>query len=127
MKKAYPVILAPDPVGFLVTTPDIDRNTQGADVDDAIFMARDMLALWGVAEQDAGRAIPDPSMSIPAHEKGEIITFVDVDFAAYRLAYDMTCEKTNVTIPRGLKRMAQAQGLSFSQVLQDGLRARLGL
>lgn len=127
MKQAYPVILTPDPVGYFVTVPDINRNTQGSDIADAISMARDMIGLWGIVEQDAGRAVPAASSKLPAHKEDEIVTFVDVDFEEYRLKNDMVYERTNVTIPRGLKRKAAANGINLSQVLQEGLRDRLGI
>ena len=45
MLYAYPVVLShlPDgsPYPYMVTIPDFNSNTQGQDVPDAIFMARD--------------------------------------------------------------------------------------
>ena len=61
MKKAYPVILTPAKIGYVVYVPDLDINTQGTDVADAIEMARDAIGLWGITEEDLGRPIPEPS------------------------------------------------------------------
>ena len=126
MKQAYPIILSPAKEGgYVVSVPDLDVNTQGESIADAMAMARDAISLWGVCQQDNGQIIPSPATAQPRHKANEIVTFVDVDFDAYRQEYDMTAERTNVTIPRGLKRKAEAHGISFSQVLQEGLRERL--
>lgn len=85
MLKAYPAILTPTPNGFGVYVPDLEINTQGADIPEAIFMARDAIGLWGIAEQDHGRAIPEPSTTEPPHEAGELVAWVDIDFDKYRV------------------------------------------
>lgn len=125
MKKAYPVILSPDDYGYFVTIPDIDRNTQGGDIAEAIYMAREALGAWAICEQDEGRSIPEPSSSLPQSTGNDIVTFVDIDFDEYRQSVDMTAERTNVTLPRYLKRKAEAAGINFSQELQERLKERL--
>ena len=45
MRNAYPVILTPDEVGYIVYVPDFDTSTQGEDIYDAIEMARDVIGL----------------------------------------------------------------------------------
>lgn len=128
MKQAYPILLTPaQEGGYVVYVPDLNINTQGDNIADAIYMARDAISLWGVCHQDSGRQIPEPSIKLPEHTTSDVVTFVDVDFDAYRQEYDMTTERTNVTIPRGLKRKAQARGINFSQVLQEGLKAQLNI
>ena len=104
MLKAYPIILTPDEYGYLVTIPDIDRNTQGRDIAEAIFMARDALGAWAICEQDDGRTVPEASISLPEHAKNEIMTYVDIDFDEYRRSTDMTAERTNITLPRPIFR-----------------------
>ena len=62
MTKAYPVILTPakigDGKGYVVHVPDLEIDTQGCDLAEAINMARDAIGLWGICEQDDGREIP---------------------------------------------------------------------
>ena len=128
MKQVYPVILHPEAEGgFSVSVPDLDIGTQGETVAECIDMARDAIGLWGICEQDAGRAIPEPSVLSPAHEEGELVTLVDIDFDAYRRAHDMRTIRKNVTIPSYLNDLAERAGVNFSQVLQDGLKQRLGV
>lgn len=126
MKKAYPVILTPSKVGYVVYVPDLNINTQGKDIADAIDMARDAIGLWGITEEDCGRSIPEPSLQLPEHAPSEIITLVDIDFTAYRKAHDTRTVRKNLTLPSWLNVEAEKAGLNFSQVLQEALRERLG-
>ena len=127
MKKAYPVILRPDDFGYFVTIPDIDRNTQGVDIAESIYMAREALGAWAVCEQDAGRYVPEPASTAPKAEDGDILAYVDIDFDEYRQSVDMTAERTNITLPRYLKRKAEAAGINFSYELQERLKERLDI
>ncbi len=122
MIKAYPIILTPDAGGYVVSVPDLDINTQGDDLAEALYMARDAIGAWGICQEDAGRAIPEPSTSEPPHEAGELVSWVDIDFEKYRRASDMTCERTNITLPRYLKTLASDAGLNLSQELQTRLK-----
>ena len=127
MVKVYPVILAPTEMGYVVTVPDLDINTQGKDIAEAIYMARDAIGLWGITEQDDGRKIPEPSKTEPAHEANELVSWVDIDFDKYRKANDMTTMRINVSVPKYLKVLGDEAGVNFSQVLQEGLKKRLNL
>lgn len=127
MTKVYPVILTPTNHGYVVTVPDLDINTQGKDLAEAIYMARDAIGLWGICEQDDGRNIPEPSISEPPHEANELVSWVDIDFAKYRKANDLTTMRVNVSIPKYLKVLGDEAGVNFSQVLQEGLKNRLGI
>jgi len=125
MRKVYPVILTPTVTGYVVTVPDLNINTQGKDLADAIYMARDAVGLWGICEQDDGRAIPEPSAQEPVHEAGEIVSWVDIDFDKYRLMNDMTTVRMNVSLPKYLKTLGEEAGVNFSQELQARLKERL--
>lgn len=125
MKAVFPIILTPDKNGYVVSVPDLNINTEGKDIPDAIEMARDAIGLWGICEEDAGRAILVASSEFPAHGENEIATLVDIDFAAYRRANDLRTVRKNVTIPSWLNNLAEGAGINFSQVLQDGLKSKL--
>lgn len=127
MKEAYPIILTPAEVGYVVYVPDIDINTQGTSVADAISMASDAIGLWGITAQDMGKEIPKPSPYLVECAANEISTFAVVDFDAYRKATDMRTVRKNVTLPSYLNDMAEKAGVNFSQVLQEGLKQRFGI
>ena len=125
MKTVFPIILTPADVGYVVTIPDLNINTEGSSVADAIEMARDAIGLWGICEEDAGREIPKASTDNPPHKSDEIVTLVDIDFSAYRRAHDLRTIRKNVTIPAWLNQLAEDAGVNFSQVLQEGLKQKL--
>ena len=129
MTKAYPVILTPAGLnggkGYVVHVPDLVIDTQGFDLAEAINMARDAIGIWGICEQDDGREIPEPSVTEPPHEVGELVSWVDIDFDKYRKANDMTTMRINVTVPKYLKVLGDEAGVNFSQELQERLKERL--
>lgn len=127
MKIAYPIILTPDETGYLVYVPDFDINTQGSSVADAIEMAEDAISLCGISLQDIGQKIPSASVRPPECGEGQISAFAVVDFDAYRRASDMRTVRKNVTVPNYLNKLAVKAGINFSQVLQEGLKQRLGV
>jgi predicted RNase H-like HicB family nuclease len=125
-KLVYPIVLHPDKIsGYSVDIPDLNIGTQGETVAECIAMARDAIGLWGICQQDAHRPIPEPITLAPAHEPEDIITLVDIDFDAYRRANDLRTVRKNVTLPSWLCSLAEASGVNFSQVLQEGLKSRL--
>ena len=125
MVKVYPVILSPDDRGYVVSVPDLDIDTQGRDLAEAIYMARDAIGLWGICEQDDGRQIPEPSVAAPAHAENELISWVDIDFDKYRLMSDKSTVRMNITLPKYLKALGDEAGVNFSQELQERLKERL--
>lgn len=128
MKYAYPIVLTPSQEGYIVYIPDFSINTQGSDIPDAMFMARDAIGLTGVDMQDDGETLPQPSsFRTITHEENETITLVDVDFDEYRRKNDNRTVKKNCSLPSWLNEEATARGINFSAVLQEALKAQLGL
>ncbi len=127
MKTVYPILLTPAERGYVVYVPDLEINTEGDDLADAIEMARDAIGLWGISEEDAGREIPKASGTMPHPEKDELVTLVDIDFTAYRRANDLRTVRKNVTLPSWLNDLAEKNGVNFSQVLQESLKERLNV
>ena len=127
MKTAYPIVLTPADRGFVVYVPDLNINTEGSTIADAISMAEDAIGLWGITAQDIGKEIPSASAAPPACASGEKTAYAVVDFDAYRRAHDMRVVRKNVTLPSYLNDMAEKAGVNFSQVLQESLKQRLGV
>ena len=128
MKGVYPVILSKDGNDYLVYIPDFDIDTEGGNLEEAIFMARDAIGLMGIQYEDEGKRIPEASEVQKFYsEKNEndIITLVDVDFVEYRRKYDNRMVKKNCTIPFYLCKEAEKRGISFSGLLQEALRNAL--
>ena len=125
-KAVYPIILHPEKEGgYSVDVPDLEIGTQGETIAECIDMARDAIGLWGICRQDDHKPIPAPTTLAPHCGKEDLVTLVDVDFDAYRRANDMRTVRKNVTLPSWLCDLAEKSGVNFSQVLQEGLRAKL--
>jgi len=127
MVSVYPVVFSPAKEGgYNVFVPDFPLNTQGKDMADAIYMARDAIAQMAIYHQDEGKEIPVSSELTSIEVKqGEFVTLIDVDFDEYRRKYDNRTERRNVTLPRWLNSMAKEQGLNVSEILTEALKERL--
>jgi predicted RNase H-like HicB family nuclease len=127
MKTAYPIILTQGKTHIVVYAPDFNINTQGADVADAMEMARDAIGVIGIDMQDDGERLPEPSTLSKAREEHAeaIVTLVDVDFDEYRRQNDLRTVKKNCTIPSWLNEEAERAGVNFSLILQNGLKEYL--
>ncbi len=128
MKKAYPIVLTPSKDGYVVFVPDFSINTQGKDIPDAMFMARDAMGLVGIDMEDDGEPLPEPSnFESVTCEGGDTVTLVDVDFDEYRRRNDNRSVKKTLSIPSWLNETALANNVNFSAVLQEALKAQLHL
>ena len=127
MKIVYPVVFTPlEEGGYMAYVPDLQINTSGKDLADAIFMARDAIGLMGIDLEDDKKTFPTPSTTVP-HEDGEIVSLVDVDLFAYRRSIEKKTVRRNVSLPAWLNNAAEDAGLNVSAVLQLALKQRLGL
>ena len=126
-KRVYPIILIDECTGFYVEIPDFGIATQGADLADAIAMARDAIGLMGIDMIDEGKELPVPNSVDFKIKVGDICTLVDVDFVEYRRRVDNKAVKKNCTIPYWLSVEAEKAGLNYSKILQDAIIKRLNL
>lgn len=122
---AYPVIFEEDNGGYFVTVPDLDKNTQGNDLADAISMARDLISLWIVELEDEGQPIPVPGSVQFTIPTGAIVSYVDVNVDAYRKKYGTKIVKKNCSIPAWLNTKAEELQINFSQTLQEALLKKI--
>ncbi|MGN1382311.1 MAG: type II toxin-antitoxin system HicB family antitoxin [Eubacterium sp.] len=137
-KVVYPVFIKPDGKDYLVYVPDLGIHTEGKNEYDAIAMARDAISLMVMDEQDHGEDVPAPSDSASAIKKAKeaadelfdfsdgVLTFVDADIEAYRKKYENRYVKKNCTVPYWMSQEADALGVNYSRVLQEGLANIIG-
>ena len=127
MKRVYPAVFTKCGTEYLVDVPDFDITTQGADLADAIDMARDAINLMGITWEDQNKSIPAPSdVENVSLEKGQFCTLIDCDFDDYRRALDNRAVKKNCTLPSWLNKKAEKAHINFSAVLQEALIEQLG-
>ena len=123
----YPVVLTPIDKGYLVSVPDLEIDTHGENMADAIFMARDAIGLWGICQQDEKRTIPEPSTTVPPHEPGELVSWVDIDFDEYRRKHDNRTVRRNITLPAWLDEAASKANINVSGFIQNALKEHLDI
>lgn len=127
MKLVYPVVFTKlEDGGYMAYVPDLQINTQGEDLPEAISMARDAIGLVGIDMEDDGKPFPTPSSNVE-HPVGTIVSLVDVDLLAYRRANDRKTVRRNVTLPSWLNAAANEAGLNVSAILQAALKQRLDI
>lgn len=132
MKAVYPVIISPKESDglHLVTVPDLDgAMTQGHDVAEAMYMARDLIGLTCVyMEDDIKTPLPASSaLEAIAHEPGDIVTLVDIDLDDYRRSIEEKTVRRNVSLPSWMDYRAAKAGINVSALLQEALAKELNI
>lgn len=139
MLSAYPACFIKEQKGYSVVFPDLDYlATCGSTLEEALTMAVDCLAGYLYWLEKDGETAPMPSplekvdsseiikeLELPPAEA--FINVVAVDVAEYAKKHFEKSVKKTLTIPAWLNTAALEQNINFSQVLQEGLKARLHL
>lgn len=121
MKGVYTVVLIPAKEGgYTVFIPAFQSITEGDDLYEAIYMAKDAIGLLGITMEDDGLTLPEDKEPDEEYQ-GYKSALVDVDFDAYRRKMDHRSVRKNVTIPSWLDVEAKKKKVNFSQVMQDAL------
>ena len=87
----YPAIFEKVSDGYFVTIPDLNKNTQGTDMAEAIAMARDLISLLIIDYEDDGKKVPAPNTFKIVKPKNAIVSYVDIDISAYRKNHWASC------------------------------------
>lgn len=119
----------------MTEVPDLDILTEGKNMEDAIEMARDAIALTVVTLEDHGEMVPEPSKMKEiniingafASEGEGFVSLVDADITEYRRKIDAKPVRRNVSLPGWLDYEAEKAGVNVSRILQDALISVLGL
>lgn len=126
---AYPAILYYDSDGISIEFPDLPGCLPCAhSTEEAFRRAKEAMGLhlYGM-EQDVDE-IPAPTpISELRPDHGGVVAMIEVFMPAVRDRLNNRVIKKTLTIPAWLNRAAEAEGVNFSQVLQDGLKDYLHL
>ncbi len=133
MIKAYPTIFTKTADCYLIEVPDLEIITEGTDMENAIYMARDAISITLVSLEENNDTIPEPSsienIDISAGTFAEdgkgFISMVDVDTKEYRRKIDTKAVRRNVSLPSWLNYEVNEAGINVSQFLQDALVEKL--
>ncbi len=104
MKKdkivVFPIVITPtdDPkIKYTVNVPDLDRDTQGRTIAEAIDMGKDLIGTMSLVED-----LPESNAKIPKTKNNEIATLVTVNISEYKRKNDNRVVKKTLTIPNYL-------------------------
>lgn len=128
MKASFPVYLIPIPEGYQVRVPDLPSCiTWGPDAADALNMAQDALSACLLSMEDHQQPLPQPGPPTPPEDPSHILAMVAVDTQDYRIKTDTRAVRKSVSMPAWMAEMADKRGLSYSKILQEGLRLALSI
>lgn len=124
---AFPAFLYYDPDGISIEFPDLPGCLPCADTTEEAFRnAREALGLHLFGMEQDGEQIPEPTpIQQLAPEDGAVVSMVEVFMPAVRERMNTKTVKKTLTIPAWLNALALENGVNFSQVLQDALKAKL--
>ena len=129
MKYIYPAIFTPEDSGYSVEFPDIPGCfTCGDSLEESLSMAKDALSLILVEYEDKKSDIPNSSpIRTLTLEGNQFASLIGADTTVYRQTLNNAAVKKTLSIPQWLNQAAIANGLNFSQVLQDALKQKLNM
>lgn len=130
MKYSYTAVITPNDTNtkFFVHVSDLPGCvTSGKSLEESIDMAVDAASVWLVSAGDLGDSViyPTPQDDIP-HNPGDILSIILIDTIKYRSETDTRSVRKNVSLPAWMAKLADKRGINCSQVLQEGLMAKLG-
>ena len=130
MKYSYTALFTPieDGSGYYCRVPDLPGCiTTGKSIDDAIDMITDAASIWLVGAEDDGDEIPAPTPQDHIERApGSVLSVIRIDTLQYRASIDTRAVRKNVSLPAWMANLADLRGINCSQVLQEGLMAKLG-
>ena len=128
-KFFYPALFhKEDGGGFWVSFPDIPEClTQGTDMSQAYEMAVDALGL-ALEDRMKENNVPVPtSIDFLVIAENSYPVIIEFDLLEYKKKHSTRAVKKTLTIPEWLNDEAIKKNINFSAVLQEALKAQLGI
>lgn len=125
----YPAVFTYDEgQEIAVVFPDFDVATSGLDNNDAFLSARECLGMTICGYEEDGEVLPAPTHLADLHVgENERAVLIDVFMPSVRMANRNRSVNRTVSLPAWLNAIALENNINFSQVLQEGIKAQLGL
>lgn len=124
----YPAVFNYDGTEISVEFPDLGVATSGIDDQDALDSAKELLGIVLCGLEEDNEPIPDATpLKDIVLAPNEQASLVEVFMPAVRLREQNKSVSRTVTLPAWLNAAAQAAGLNYSQILQDGLKQKLAV
>lgn len=128
-KYIYPAIFEYDSDGISIRFPDLPGCFScGADDEEALHMAKDVLGLYMADIEDEKEEVPAATkLSEIKTKKNQRSVLVEVWMPTIRKAINNKAVKKTLTIPQWLDQRAKEQDINFSYVLQEALKKELNI
>lgn len=126
----FPAIFeSDDDGGYAVTFPDLKGCiTEGDDLQESLYMAKDALELFIYSLEEDNNIIPMPTtpekIKVP---KNAFVNLIEVYMPPIRDEMANKSMNKTLTLPRWLNNAAEKAKINFSQVLQTALKQQLGI
>ena len=121
-KYAYPAIFTKEENGYFVKFPDIQPcYTEGATLEEAVILAKDVLESRIEVALERGEALPAPSDIDTLTGDRVMLIVADIENIKSQTRY----VKKTLSIPYWLNAAAEKEHINFSGVLQEALKERL--
>lgn len=129
-KYVYPAVFTPEEEGgYSVYFPDLEGcYTCGDDLQDAMFMANDVLSFVMYDYEAEGKEIPKPSKAENIEKSdADFVNYVACDTVEYARMHNNKAVKKTLSIPEWLNNAAIKAGVNFSQTLQEALMQKIAM
>jgi predicted RNase H-like HicB family nuclease len=125
-KYVYPAVFTKEDNGqYSVVFKDLEGcYTCGDTLEEAIYMAEDVLAFTLYNYEKNDKTIPAASESYKLGSN-DFINYIRCDTEEYHRMNNNKAIKKTLSIPEWLNEKATAAGINFSQVLQEALKDKL--
>ena len=121
-KYAYPAIFNKEKNGYFVKFPDIHPcYTEGATLEEAVIMAKDVLESRIEVALEQGETLPVPSDIEKLQGDRIMLVVADVENIKSQTRF----VRKTLSIPHWLNVAAEKEHINFSGVLQEALKERL--
>ncbi|HEL2440526.1 TPA: type II toxin-antitoxin system HicB family antitoxin [Streptococcus suis] len=123
MLKSYPAIFHKDEQGYWVEFPEFSGGTQGDNLEEAMYNARDFLESSIAFYIDEGMELPKVSDIKELSAPDGFVSMIQADPTPY--IKNNKAIRKNVTVPEWLTKLADREGLNYSEILTTALETRL--
>ncbi|HEP1831987.1 TPA: type II toxin-antitoxin system HicB family antitoxin [Streptococcus suis] len=123
MLKSYPAIFHKDEQGYWVEFPEFSGGTQGDNLEEAMYNARDFLESSIALYIDEGMELPKASDIKELGTPDGFVSMIQADPTPY--IKNNKAIRKNVTVPEWLTKLADREGLNYSEILTTALETRL--
>lgn len=127
MLKVYPAIFHKEDNTYWVEWPDLEGcNTCGNTLENTMELAQEAMGLYLATLAENSQNLPSPSnlSDIPSPDNG-FTSLVTSEISQY--IRNTRAVKKTLSIPQWLSDAAERENISLSKVLQEALKAQLGV